>query len=124
LCIGIDKIDEQHKELVRLVNQLHSAMKDKAGLQESAEILEKLTDYTIYHFAFEEEVFDKYDYENKVEHKKYHANLVKKVVDFQNDVKSGKAGLSMELMLFLTSWLKDHILKTDKAYVPFLKDKF
>ena len=124
LCIGIDTIDEQHKELVRLVNQLHSAMKAKAGLQESAEILEKLTDYTVYHFAFEEEIFDKYDYENRVEHKKYHANLVKKVVDFQNDVKSGKAGLSMDLMLFLTSWLKDHILKTDKAYVPFLKDKF
>ncbi len=124
LCIGIDKVDEQHKELVRLVNQLHSAMKAQAGLQESAEILEKLTDYTVYHFAFEEEVFDKYDYEDKVEHKKIHANLVKKVVDFQNDVKSGKAGLSMDLMLFLTSWLKDHILKTDKAYVPFLKDKF
>ena len=124
LCIGIDKIDEQHKELVRLVNQLHNAMKAKVGLQESAEILEKLTEYTIYHFGFEEEIFDKYDYENKEGHKKFHANFVKKVVDFQDDVKAGKAGLSMDLMLFLTSWLKDHILKTDKAYVPFLKDKF
>jgi hemerythrin-like metal-binding protein len=124
LCIGIDKVDEQHKELVRLVNQLHRAMKAKAGQQESSEILKKLADYTVYHFAVEEEVFDKYDYENKVEHKKNHADLVKKIVAFQNDVKSGKAGLSMELMLFLTSWLKDHILKTDKAYVPFLKDKF
>lgn len=66
----MDKVDEQHKELVRLVNQLHNAMKAKAGLQESAGILEKLTDYTVYHFAYEEEVIDKYDYENKVEHKK------------------------------------------------------
>ncbi|MFT5697312.1 MAG: hemerythrin-like metal-binding protein [Desulforhopalus sp.] len=124
LCIGIDTIDEQHKELVRLVNQLHSAMKAKVGSQESSDILENLAKYTIYHFGFEEEMFDKFDYENKEEHKKDHADLVSKVVELQQDLKAGRAGLSMDLMLFLTSWLKDHILKTDKAYVPFLKGKF
>ncbi|WP_458776240.1 bacteriohemerythrin [Desulforhopalus sp. 52FAK] len=123
LCIGIDKIDDQHKELVRLVNQLHSAMKAKAGIQESSKILEQLADYTVYHFGFEEEIFDAHNYEDREEHKKYHRAFVKKVVDFQSDLKAGKAGLSMDLMHFLTKWLKDHILKTDKAYVPFLKDK-
>jgi hemerythrin len=29
----------------------------------------------------------------------------------------------MDLMVFLTDWLKNHIMKTDQAYVPFLKDK-
>lgn len=123
LSIGIDKIDEQHKELVRLVNQLHRAMKAKAGIHEASKVLDQLTEYTVYHFAFEEEAFDKYDYEDKEQHKKYHAELVKKVVDFQSDLKAGKAGLSMDLMNFLTSWLKDHILKTDKAYVASLKGK-
>jgi hemerythrin-like metal-binding protein len=123
MCIGIDTIDEQHKELVRLVNQLHSAMKARVGMQESSEILGKLAEYTVYHFGFEEKLFDKYDYPDKEQHKKFHKNLVAKVVDFQNELKAGKAGLSMDLMLFLTNWLKDHILKKDKAYVAFLKDK-
>jgi len=47
------------------------------------------------------------------------------MADFQIDRRSGKAGLStgssMDLMLFFISWLKDNILKTDKAYVPFQK---
>jgi len=123
LCIGIDKIDNQHKELVRLVNQLHSAMKAKAGIQESSKILEQLADYTVYHFGFEEKLFDVHNYEASEEHKKNHRDFVKKVVDFQSDLKAGRAGLSMDLMYFLTKWLKDHILKTDKAYVSYLKDK-
>ena len=59
LILGIDKIDDQHKELVSLINQLHKAMKSKKGRQKSGEILNGLADYTVYHFGHEEELFDK-----------------------------------------------------------------
>ena len=123
LSLGIDKIDDQHKELVRLINRLHCAMKEKAGSRVAGDILDNLAQYTIFHFGFEENIFDKYKYPNSKEHKEYHRKLVEAVVAFQKDFKSGKAGLSMELMMFLTTWLKDHIMKTDQAYVAFFKDK-
>ena len=123
LALGIDKIDDQHKKLVSLTNQLHRAMKAQAGIKEAGKILDDLAEYTLYHFEFEEKLFDKYGYSEREEHKKYHRTLVDSVVTFQKDFKSGKAGLTMELMLFLTNWLKDHIMKTDRAYVSVLKDK-
>ena len=123
LSLGIDKIDEQHKELVRLINRLHRAMKVKEGSSQASDILDKLAEYTIYHFTFEEQLFDKYGYPQSDEHKEYHRKLVDSVVSFQKDFKSGRAGLTMELMLFLTNWLKDHIMKTDRKYVAFLKNK-
>ena len=123
LALGIDKIDDQHKELVRLINRLHRAMKAKAGVKEAGDILDSLAKYTIYHFDFEEKIFDKYGYPKSKDHKKYHRTLVDSVVTFQKDFKSGKAGLTMELMMFLTNWLKDHIMKTDRDYVAFFKDK-
>ncbi len=123
LALGIDTIDDQHKKLVGLVNRLHRAMKVKAGTREAADILEELADYTVYHFGFEEELFEKYEYPDTGEHKRHHGELVATVVAFQRDLKSGKAGLSMELMLFLTDWLKNHIMKIDRAYVPLLKSK-
>ena len=46
-----------------------------------------------------------------------------KVKSFQADFEKGKATVTMELMDFLTDWLKSHIMKTDMAYVPFLKEK-
>jgi hemerythrin-like metal-binding protein len=121
LILGIDEIDEQHKELVSLINRLHKAMKLKKGSQKSGEILKELADYTVYHFGHEETLFEKYGYPEKTDHVKIHKELVDQVVMFKTQFEEGKASLTMDLMNFLTDWLKNHILKTDKAYVPFLK---
>jgi hemerythrin-like metal-binding protein len=123
LSIGLPEIDKQHKKLVALVNELHAAMKLKKGSVTSGKVLDELVRYTETHFAFEEQLFDKYEYSDRAAHKKQHADLVRQVNDFKSEFKSGRAGLSMDLMHFLTDWLKDHIMKTDKAYAPFLRDK-
>ena len=123
LVTGLTDIDEQHKKLVRLINTLHRAMKSRSGAEESGKILSELRDYTVYHFGFEEKLFDKYGYPGTGDHKVIHTKLVEKVTGFHRDFQKGKAGLSMELMDFLCDWLKDHILKTDMAYVPYLKEK-
>ncbi len=123
LVLGFAKIDDQHKELVRLINQLHNAMRSKVGAREAGRILDELAKYTTYHFGFEEELFDRYGYPAASEHKKIHRDLVAKVVGFQQDFHQGRAGLSMDLMNFLTDWLKQHILQTDRAYAPFFHDK-
>jgi hemerythrin-like metal-binding protein len=68
-------------------------------------------------------LFEKYGYPERAPHKDYHDKLVVRVLDFKSQFEDGRASLSMDLMVFLTGWLKDHIMKTDQAYVPFLKDK-
>ena len=123
LVFGIDAIDDQHKKLVSLINQLHKAMKMKKGNQQSGEILKQLADYTVYHFGFEEELFEKYSYPKTTEHIKTHKELIDKVSDFKSQFEEGKAALTLDLMDFLTDWLNTHIMKTDKEYVHFLKDK-
>lgn len=123
LSLGIDKIDDQHKELVGLVNQLHRAMKRQVGAREAEAVLAKLAEYTVYHFGFEEQLFDKYGYPQTGPHKKAHCDLIAAVTDFQKNLQAGKAGLSMELMDFLNQWLKEHIMKTDRAYVTHLRGR-
>ncbi|SHO49268.1 bacteriohemerythrin [Desulfopila aestuarii] len=123
LVTGLSDIDEQHKKLVQLINALHRAMKSRLGAEESGRILAELTDYTVYHFGFEEKMFAKYSYPATAEHKKAHKNLVDKVMAFQRDFQEGKAGLSVELMDFLCDWLREHIMKTDMSYVSHFKEK-
>ncbi|MBU3954691.1 MAG: bacteriohemerythrin [Proteobacteria bacterium] len=123
LAIGIHEIDEQHKELVKMINELHRAMKVKMGAKEAGNILTRLADYTVYHFKNEETLFEKYQYPDRDAHKQYHDKLVARVLEFKSEFEGGRAALSMDLMEFLTSWLRDHILKTDKAYAPFFKEK-
>jgi hemerythrin-like metal-binding protein len=56
---------------------------------------------------------------HKLEHKKF----VGQVGEFKKLFDSGKAMLSMEVMSFLSDWLKNHIMKTDKQYGPFFNGK-
>ena len=123
LTTSITDIDDQHRELVRLVNLLHKAMRRQKGVAEVGNILKELTEYTVFHFGFEEKLFDKFGYEDTIAHKKIHEDLVAEVSAFGKAFKAGKAGVTMDLMDFLKDWLKNHIMKTDMAYVPFLKEK-
>src|SRR5512140_2145124 len=54
LSVGIQEIDEQHKVLVGLVNDMHRAIHEHHGRDTARAILEKLGDYTRVHFAVEE----------------------------------------------------------------------
>ncbi|MFO7752621.1 MAG: bacteriohemerythrin [Desulfobacteraceae bacterium] len=123
LVTGIPSIDEQHMELVKMVNRLHRAMKLKSGSGQAGDILARLADYTGYHFSHEEALFEEYHYPGKENHKQIHDDLVAKVGEFKTEFENGRAALSMDLMTFLTDWLKTHILKTDMAYVSHLKEK-
>ena len=123
LALNIPEIDKQHQELVSMVNELHRAMRMKTGSREAGSILTRLANYTVYHFEYEEKLFDTHGYPETVGHKKIHKDLVAKVLAFTKEFEQGRAALSMDLMKFLTDWLKNHIMKTDKAYAPFLKDK-
>lgn len=121
--LNIKDIDAHHKELVRLVNLLHRAMRQQKGNTEVRKVLNDLAGYTVFHFGFEEELFQKYGYPEYENHKKVHEDLIQQVTQFQEDFKSGKATVTLDLMTFLTDWLKNHIMKTDKAYAPFLIEK-
>lgn len=123
LQFGIEKIDQQHKVLVDLINKLYHAMRENRGHHIVDNILKDLADYTSYHFRFEEKQFEAYSYADKVNHKRIHSKLISQITDFQEQLKSGKANVTMDLMSFLVDWLENHILKTDKKYVSLLAGK-
>ena len=56
-------------------------------------------------------------------HKKEHAAFVAKVSGFKDGLEKGKLSLTIEVVDFLSDWLKKHIMGTDKKYSSFLNDK-
>ena len=123
LSVGIGIIDEQHKGLVDLINELNAAMRQRRSDAVLVGVLERLKQYTVKHFATEEEFFDKFGYPDAPAHKKAHRDLVEKVLAFEAGLKSGRAKVTMEIMRFLKDWLVGHIMGTDKRYAPFLNGK-
>jgi len=121
--VNINKIDEQHKSWINLINYLHEAMKAGKAKEVLGDILDEVMNYTVYHFTSEEKLFEQYNFPNKVEHKKIHDEFVQRFKKIKQEFENGKNILSIELMTELKNWLTNHILNTDKEYSSFLNNK-
>jgi hemerythrin-like metal-binding protein len=123
LATGHAKIDEQHKSLVEIFNRLHGAMKQGRGKEEVEGILVILKDYTVTHFAMEEDLMARHDYSGAAQHRKIHADLVHQVADLVARFQEGKSTLTLPVMNFLEDWLVTHIQGEDCRFAAELRTK-
>lgn len=115
--VGIPSIDEQHKKLMAILNDLHDGMQAQKSREVLASVFAKLLSYTVEHFAYEENFFDKTNYPLSGEHKSEHASLKEKAIELQKRFEASQSGiLSIETMGFLRDWLIKHIQGSDKKY--------
>jgi hemerythrin len=121
--VNVREIDEQHKKLIALANQLYDAMRAGKGPDALDPVLHELVDYTAYHFECEERLLLQHGYPEHDEHKEQHDSLAEKTRQFMEDFTRGQGSRSMDVMLFLSNWLNIHILEVDKRYATFLIDK-
>jgi len=54
--VKVAALDNQHKKLFDLVNELHRAMRQGHGKDIAGDILLRLIEYTVHHFAGEEKL--------------------------------------------------------------------
>ncbi len=123
LALGIPSIDAQHKRLVELINMLHTAMKQRSGKDALVRVVEELKKYTVTHFKYEEDLFDKHHYPETKGHVVQHEKFVETVLDFEEGLRSGKVTVTMDVMRFLKDWLMKHINGTDRLYSHFLQER-
>ena len=110
-------IDSQHKKLILLVNQLHTAMKEGKGRDALQTVLDELVSYTQEHFKDEEAMMVRGKFPGYNLHKIEHENLTKKAASLQEQYRSGKTPLTLDVMTFLSDWLVNHIEGSDKKYI-------
>jgi hemerythrin len=124
LSVGVAVIDDDHKKLVGMVNELYDAMQSGHGKDSLGRILDGLVQYTKFHFAREEKFFAQTSYPAAVPHKQEHDALTRQVLDVQQKYASGaSATLSLDVLHFLKDWLIKHIQGSDQKYRPHLNAK-
>ena len=119
LNTGIEVIDNQHRRIVEMINQLHDASQGHSR-EALGEVIENLVDYTLSHFAFEESLMEDAGYEYLRAHKKVHELFIKRVSEFQMRFKAGE-DVAGDLNGLLSRWLFNHIKSDDAAYVGSVK---
>jgi hemerythrin len=124
LSVGIDLIDEQHKMLIRRLNDLSSAIEMTQGEGSIVQTLDFLIEYTNFHFSAEEKCMDEYDYPGLDHQKKQHAEFkasLKNLVD-DYEYEGVTRALTTSVNVFLNNWLINHIKGVDHKLGEFLQE--
>lgn len=116
LAVNVEEIDRQHQRLIQIINSLHDAMKVGAPKAALDRIMSDLVSYTRFHFECEENLMRRNNYPDIEKHRQEHDSLTATVKRFEEDLKAGRVALSVPLMQFLKTWLKEHISNSDMAY--------
>ncbi len=125
LAVGVEEIDNQHKELFRRINNLLDACVQGKGKDEVLSILKFLDDYVIVHFTAEEGLQKRYNYPNYTSHKTLHAEFKKSIYDIKKMIKDEGFGphLIFRMHRTVVDWWFEHIGRADKEFGSFLQGK-
>jgi hemerythrin len=120
--VGIPKIDEQHKELVRLTNELYDSCMgdDEEMTARFKSTLSSLVHYVSEHFGAEERLLQRVNYPHYLDHKREHEGFVRKMLDYAKLFRDGKSFVPNNFVRFLKDWILSHIAVSDKQYSEYL----
>jgi hemerythrin len=118
--VNIAEFDQQHRQLIRLINEFEKAMTEGRGRDALLETYRALIQYAKSHFAAEEKLMADHGFPGHAMHKQEHAELLDKVNEMLRLHNEGKSGLTISTITFMCDWLSHHILVTDKKYSTFL----
>ncbi|MGC9948474.1 MAG: bacteriohemerythrin [Bryobacteraceae bacterium] len=121
--VKISEIDDQHRHLFALAEELHAAMANGRAKAVLEQLLAALVDYTKAHFTAEERLMSQYRYPHAAEHKAEHDKLTTQVLTLQRKFRAGESTLSISLMVFLKNWLEHHIAGSDQQYSAYIRPK-
>lgn len=116
LSVGVEEIDEQHRELFRRVDRLLDAVLHQ-DRTEVGKLLAFLDAFVVEHFAAEERLMAEVAYPDAERHVLEHREFSRRLAAIDADFAShgATAALVFALEQLLVGWLRDHVYFTDVA---------
>lgn len=115
LASGLAEVDEQHQELVRIVNHLGTLRAQKSDGTVVLAALDELRDYTLHHFGHEEDLLLAFpgDLAATEEHLRAHRYFIESIVRARELAMRNPSDVVDHLLAFLVRWIVHHITGVD-----------
>lgn len=121
---GIEIIDEEHKELFRIIEEVQQIIKNNLLFDKYDQIISLIDDlrnYTKDHFKDEEEYMASIGHDGLEAQKVAHELFISRLDTLDmKDIDTNQEEILEEIMAFLTEWLVNHILNMDKK-IPLVR---
>jgi len=116
--VGIEEIDNQHKELLRLFSIVEHAVQMKQGWSTIHYGLIEVRAFAQFHFKFEEALMRLYGFPDTVDHGQAHERILKRTEVVERA--SLQIDAEEKVMNFFRDWLIDHIQGADRGYAQYI----
>ncbi len=115
--VGISIIDEEHKELIDIINKVVAIKENNCNPEEVREVLYEMIKYALKHFATEETYMKKFNFPEFQLHRNEHLDFTDQTFANLNKVIMGDYQVAKEILEYLKQWLVNHIHGTDRKYI-------
>jgi len=114
---GEPTIDAQHRELIRLANLLIDASMHEVERPGSVSLaLAQLLAHVQRHFADEEAILERAGYAALEEHRRAHADLIRKALEMAKQLEDGKAAFGAIVEFLAQDVVARHMLGADRGF--------
>lgn len=126
--IGVEEVDEQHRRLFEVINDLHAAMKKGRGREEVGDALRELEVYVEYHFDSERDLSVRCGFSDDCAgchraHQQAHDAFEQKVAELRESHEEGNISVPMETMQFVQTWVTEHVGGMDQQLGEYINDE-
>jgi hemerythrin-like metal-binding protein len=115
--LDIAQVDNEHFKLIQMMKKLEMADTRRDRVKIVKSVIGEIEEYCNIHFGNEEDLMRRAGYPHLDAHHQAHVQFKKKVLD----LKLFAAFNAAEIHQILLEWLVEHILKTDRDYVPYVQ---
>jgi len=109
-CVGIASVDHEHREMIRLINDLHERL---GGGGSVAEFLGEVYTRISAHFALEEKIMRERQYDQYADHKADHERLLDEIREMMDDYEDKGSYQDEMLASRLSKWFGEHFRARD-----------
>ncbi len=118
LLLGIPDLDQQHRRIVFILNNLNEAVKQADDSKElTSRLFDEMVEYVRFHFRHEERLMARMGYPDELAHTVAHLALMDEVMHLRARFMRGE---EFEVLVLLKDWVLLHIVSSDKRLAEFL----
>ncbi len=123
--VGIKTMDNQHKNLIDIINKLHSSMSSDFDNEVLQSAMSELEYYAAYHFTVEEGIMRHNDFPELSSHIEEHKKYIQALQNIRLQIveRKSESMIIIKLEDFLRKWWVNHIINLDKKYGSYITSK-
>lgn len=118
---GVPAIDEEHRQLMEITNELYRAIKSDTDQAMLDRTFKHLKGYSEEHFNKEDAFMQRTNYPAAAEHKRHHAEFIQRLENLFVAYRGGDKTAGMDLLALLGNWWRNHMEHDDSKLAQFIR---